>query len=208
MRAVARQGELWPGQPARLAHNMSAPPRSLVAFRPLRSPRKPPGAAPRDCVEPGLRWVLRIEFDHLARERLGARGAALYDGEAGLSPSPVRLHGGWAPIGRIRLAAAIALLRRAQEGGNADPLALVAVAPEMLADELRERCARVPVRGLPALAMISPRDAVERGRCFDAERALAVLTRTSGSTFDSSAQPVAGPALLERGLACDLWEPL
>jgi hypothetical protein len=187
---------------------MSAPPRSLVAFRPLRSPGKPPGAAPRNCVEPGLRWVLRIEFDFLARERLGARGAALYSGKAGLSPSPVRAQGGWAPIARIRLAAAVALLREAQGHTNADPLALAAIAPELLADELRERCARLPLLGLPALAMVSPRDAIERGRCFDAGRALAVLTRISGTTFDLAARPVAGPALLDRGFACDLWEPL
>ena len=171
-------------EPQPLLHNMSAPPRTVITFRPLRA--LGPEAGPEADPASGLRWLSRLAPAELirVRRRKGAPG------------DDVRL--------RLSLARA-----QAEQAGLPPPrrlpIAIARLPLEAVADALRALAADVPLAslGLPAFGLLLPARGEPRPHEGSVRLTVAVLARRRGGVFVRDAAPLA-PASLE-GPALDLW---
>ncbi|MCC6772465.1 MAG: hypothetical protein IT360_14820 [Gemmatimonadaceae bacterium] len=182
---------------APLLHNMSAPPRSVLTFRPV----VPVGDAgdPSPTLGTGMRWRCRV--------RLGERDQALVDGLGAERAAQVASepdHGG----GRRVLALALA-----EEEGGATPSDALwdrvwALPAEALADELCAVALRVDLAalGYPRFGLFLREDGGARPSEPSLRVALALLARKRGRVFLREAEPLAPHTIT--ALGWDLWVPL
>lgn len=191
----ARAGGAGAAEPRQRLHNMSAPPRATISYRPLPGPGDSRGGAQPGI---GLRRVCRIDVaGHFWPLPQGVgRDIAHYAlWQHTLEPQ------------RRLLAQALA-----EEGGAETPEAeLAARVAAMAADAVLEALREVALRadldalGLPAFGLLHPArgpSAVAATGCM--RLAAAVLARRRGGIFLRAADPLPLSSVTE---ALDLWTP-
>lgn len=209
--ARSPQERAWPGA----VHNMSAPPRSTVCFRPYGAGDRAASSQASIGSGGGLRWMLRVQPDALLeaclpevhgrmaelRAQALACGQAKQREQAALAVSRVRL---------LRLAGLTTLAGRLAGASDMPPPDMLARAPlETLLDRLADLATRLPVpESLPALALAERPGGKYPIRATSTEPAatLWVLTHLNGRTFDRDSLPLLAPDLAEGG-AWDLYAP-
>jgi hypothetical protein len=168
-------------EPQPLLHHMSAPPRTVITFRPLRAlgPEGGPEADPAS----GLRWLSRLTPAELIRVR-PRKGA---------------------PGDDVRLRLSLARAQVELPPPRRLPIAIARLPLEAVADALRALAADVPLAslGLPAFGLLLLARGERRPHEGSVRLTVAVLARRRGSVFLRDAAPLA-PASLE-GPALDLW---
>ena len=213
-------------RPLGLAHNMSAPPRSTVSFRPYGTAQVGSTASTTHEEGGNLRWVFRAQVDLLLKARRLApasrnrprrhtsAASAPTRAPEGQSPQaePVRTRGrprtaeaGADPVVRARRLAGLVLLaaEQASEPGLPGLAALAGEPAEALLDRLADLAGRLPPpQGLPALAVAEPAsDATpKRAGSPDVLAVLWVLTHINGHTFDRDGLPLLVPDLAAGGI--------
>jgi hypothetical protein len=188
-----------------LARNMSAPPRSMVSFRPY-------GA---EVVEPyvmnghGLGLRLRADPDSLIKaqrpslnRRMGTlRRQALACGRAKNQP------GAAAAIAELRVLRLNGLVGIAAGLAGEPAVGLEGLPQEALLDRLTDLSHRLPLTDLPAMGLVEPVTAQSppwpRQAC-DPLATLWLLTHMNGRTFDRDGLPMPAAGLAE-GRAYDLY---
>lgn len=180
-------------------HNMSAPPRALINFRPVQASgrSKPAGTGQTGAGTSGLRWLCRI--DVINRFWPEPPGMAR-DTAEGLDWTFTR-----EPERRL-LAQALAEERGFAEADEALSSEVAALPAEDVFDRLRDLARRVDLvaLSLPRMALLLP--ASPRGRrpeTSDMRLAVAVLTRRRGTVFLRDADPI---PLGQVYWPLDLWE--
>lgn len=198
-----------------LIHNMSAPPRSTVSFRPYGLSESTPSTPPPAEKTCGLKWVLRADPDALLRSvlpevtarmrDLRREGLAHEQDKAGASRNIARLRG-------LRLAGLITIAAGlAGEESPWDGLAPDEMPVEALQDRLADLAGRLPPAPawMPAMAIaesLAAGGARSDPGSTDALAVLWVLTRINGRTFDRQGFPHL-PADIAKGGAYDLYVP-
>jgi hypothetical protein len=181
MRSDAGSGQL---------HNMSAPPRTTVAFRPVAARSRAPAETSTESPtaagagENGLRWLLRIDLiNHF------------WPVEPGLGRDPAE--GVFWPQTREPERRTLARAWTLERGLPADDPATAgrvsALLAELVSDELREVARRQDPSAwnLPAMALLTPASAGrQRPASHDVLLAITVLARTRGSVFLRAAEPL------------------
>ena len=200
-----------------LIHNMSAPPRSTVSFRPYGladSTPSTPAPAEKTC---GLKWVLRADPDALLNSALPditsrmrdlrheALALARGQDKAAASRNIARLRG-LRLAGLITIAASLAGEESSWDGFAPDELPA-----EALQDRLADLASRLPSppAWMPAMAIaesLAGGGARSDSGSTDALAVLWVLTRINGRTFDREGFPHL-PADIAEGGAYDLYVP-
>lgn len=188
-------------------HNMSAPPRSKMTVKPLRTEtremtiRSGPAASSSSS---GLAWVMRIDLDRLIEESLPDFHSWVADGDVGqICAGPggrnitsSRIRAGETPTGdhylRLRCCVVIARLAAGIDNSvsNARVEELRKQPHEALCDELRTLNAAIDPTplDLPALGMMTRPDGTDRAWETNPARVFYALSRLSGSTFVEAAQ--------------------
>ena len=198
-----------------LAHNMSAPPRSTVSFRPYGTTSATTPADALNGAGGGLRWIYRAHPDavlkvHLPaleesmdRLRASALGKAQDKNREAAAEAVTRIR-------VLRLAGLVTLAAGlAGERGMPSLDVLAGQPAEVLLDRLVDLADRMPVaRSLPALAYAESWGGMNLGRTADSDphATLWVLTHVNGRTFDRDGPPLLAPDLLQGG-AWDLFVP-
>lgn len=199
-----------------VAHNMSAPPRSTVSFRPYGARA---GKATKTGVMPasaGLRHLLRADPDVLlaaclpdTARRLRAWQREWLAAASGQNPAAASAHS--TRLCALRLAGLVALAASLAVGAPAAVVADLAEEPlEALQDRLADLAGRLPSSpALPAMAVAESLagDASRGGPgTTDALAVLWALTHLNGRTFDRHGPPILAPDLAAGG-AWDLFAP-
>lgn len=198
-----------------LARNMSAPPRSIVSFRPYGTTRSTSPAQARNGAGGGLRWLLRARPDTvlaLCLPDLHARMGGLREGalEQARGGNREAAAGIVTEIRSLRLAGLVTVAAGlAGRRGLPAPDALAKEPAESLLDRLEELARHLsPVSTLPAMAVAERSSGHKPGRtkAGDAHAALWVLTHLNGRTFDRDGLPLLAPDMAEGG-TWDLFTP-
>ena len=181
-------------------HNMSAPPRTLINFRPVqaRGRSKPTPTEQADKGTSGLRWLCRIDVINRFWPVPPGMGR---DPAEGIEWASTR-----EPDRRL-LAQALAEERGVAEADEALCSEIAALPAEDVFDRLREVAQRVDlvVLSLPRMALLLPASpASRRPEASDMRLAVAVLTRRRGTVFLRDADPI---PLAQVYRPLDLWEP-
>lgn len=200
-----------------LIHNMSAPPRSTVSFRPYGLAESTPSAPPPAETTCGLKWVLRADPDALLRSALPDVTARMRDlrhealalaqeqDKAAASRNIARLRG-------LRLAGLITIAASlASEASPWDGLAPDELPVEALQDRLADLASRLPPPPpwMPAMAIaesLAGGGARSDPGSTDALAVLWALTHINGRTFDLEGPPHLAADIAEGG-AYDLYVP-
>ena len=175
---------------ARVAHNMSAPPKTTLTFAPL-TPWGKPGIGWEDAItaSTGLAFVCRIDLTTLLpkkhlekadRDNLLRAALAYAQAEA---------------AGRKRASAAA--------------LAAVMTKPiETVADELRDLVSGEPLQavGLPAFGIFAGFRDSQRPAVTSLRQAVAILSRRRGKVFLRNSDPIIWEAFADPHM--DLWTPV
>jgi hypothetical protein len=181
-------------------HNMSAPPRSLINFRPIQPSgrSKATGTGQAGMGTSGLRWLCRIDVINRFWPEPPGMGRDPAEGvDWTLTREPER---------RL-LAQALAEERGVAEADEALSSEIAALPAEDVFDRLREVAQRVDlvVLSLPRMALLLPASpASRRPEASDMRLAVAVLTRRRGTVFLRDADPI---PLAQVYRPLDLWEP-
>lgn len=199
-----------------VAHNMSAPPRSTVSFRPYGARA---GKANTTGVTPasaGLRHLLRADPDALLAARLPdtARRLRAWQREglaAASGPDPAAARSDSTRLYALRLAGLVVLASSLAAGAPTAVVADLAEEPlEALQDRLADLAGRLPPSpALPAMAVAASLagDSSRGGPgATDALAVLWALTHLNGRTFDRHGPPILAPDLAAGG-AWDLFAP-
>ena len=181
-------------------HNMSAPPRTLINFRPVQSSggSKTSGTDQAGTGTSGLRWLCRIDvINHFwpVPPGIGRDPAEGLDWTLTQEPE------------RRLLAQALAEERGLAQADAALSCEVAALPPEGVFDRLRDVARRVDLvaLSLPRMALLLPASlAGRRPETSDMRLAVAVLTRRRGTVFLRDADPIPLGQVLRR---FDLWEP-
>jgi hypothetical protein len=207
-------------------HNMSAPPRSKMTVKPLRTETRAMAIRSGHAASSsssGLAWVMRIDLDRLIEEHLPDFHSWIADGElrpgrsapapgdATLPPTgsvPVMLSGDHHL--RLRCCVVIARLPAGIDCSvsNARVEELRKQPHEALCDELRTLNAAIDPTplDLPALGMMTRPDGTDRAWETNPARVFYALSRLSGNTFvRSGSAMIAGD--MSRNITFDLWLP-
>jgi hypothetical protein len=204
-------------QAGRLAHNMSAPPRSTVSFRPYglaQSTASAPAPSGQTC---GLQWLLRADPDALLKAALPDIAQRMQDlrqealsqargkDKQAASKNIAKLRS-LRLAGLVSLAADLAGVESGPGGTASDRQPL-----ETLQDSLTDLASRLPdpPAWLPALAIaesLAGGGARSDAGSTDTLAVLWALTRINGRTFDREGIPHL-PADLAEGGAYDLYVP-
>ncbi|MBM3151878.1 MAG: hypothetical protein FJ189_00260 [Gammaproteobacteria bacterium] len=204
------------GEHADLAHNMSAPPRSTVSFRPYGTAVESTGKIGVTPGAAGLRHVLRADPDALLAARLPDTVRRMRALRAdGLDAARGRYRqGARASIARVRalrLAGLVTLASSFEAGAPAVVVEDLADQPlEALQDRLADLAGRLPpCPALPAMAVAESLAGGVSGSVPGSTDVLAVLwtlTHLNGRTFDRDGLPILAPDLAEGG-AWDFYAP-
>ena len=204
-----------PSQP--LAHNMSAPPRSTVTFRPYGSANATASAPSPSAETCGLKWLLRADPDALLKDALPDVARRMRE----LRHEALSLAQGQDKAAASRNIAAVRALRigglaslaarLAGEGSALDGVDPCKEPLEALLDRLADLAERLPdpPPELPALAIaesLAGGGARSDPGSTDALAVLWVLTRINGRTFDREGLSHLPPDIAEGG-AYDLYVP-
>ena len=185
-----------------VVHNMSCPPRTCIAVRPLRVQERPrtgyQSGHAMACAS-GLQLVTRVSVDHLFREWFPAFRSSNKNTDvaywanrkrpASRAPDTVNL--------RLRCLVVLSRLAIGDISGVTHRLvhALAGVSTESLETAYIENTARLDPRvyGLPAFGLVQPgggHDSMAMSFDLEPTRALAVLSRTAGTVFSAARTPV------------------
>lgn len=199
-----------------VAHNMSAPPRSTVSFRPYGVRANKAAKTGMTPESAGLRHVLRADPDALlsarlpdTAHRLRALQSAWLEATGGRDSQEARPNS--TDLCALRLAGLVALASSLAAGTPAAGVAALAEEPlEALQDRLADLAGRLPPSpALPAMALAESLTGGLSGRSPSSTDALAVLwalTHLNGRTFDRNGPPILAPDLAAGG-AWDLFAP-
>ena len=183
-------------------HNMSCPPRTRIAIRPLgiheQSRSLRPGEHAQACAS-GLQLVTRLSVDRLIREWFPAFRVANKNADVVYWADRKTLKGRATNMANLRLRCLVVLSRLAigeiSEVTRRSVYALVDVSTESLETAYIENTVWLDPRacGLPAFGLVHL-DADHDSRAFPFElepaRALAFLSRSAGTVFSADRTPV------------------
>lgn len=200
-----------------LIHNMSAPPRSTVSFRPYGLAESTPSTPPPAEKTCGLKLVLRADPDALLRSALPDITARMRD----LRHEALALARGQdkaaasrniAMLRRLRLSGLIAIAASlVGEKSSWDGFVTEELPVEALQDRLADLASRLPPppTWMPEMAIVEPLasgGARSDPGSTDALAVLWMLTRINGRTFDRKGLPHL-PADIAVGGSYDLYVP-
>ena len=188
------RASMVPREPLRSLHNMSAPPRATISFRPVTQRAEAQDEQPAT----GLRWVCRIDVPAVfwpLPEGVGRDVAQHADWQQTLEPQ------------RRLLAQALAEEAGLERPGAALAIRVDAMPAEAVLDALRDVALRAdPVAlGLPTFGLLRPARGTKSRQSTDRMRlAVAVLARRRGGIFVRAADPLPPASVNE---PFDLWTP-
>lgn len=200
-----------------LAHNMSAPPRSTVTFRPYGSSNAPTSTSPPSAEACGLKWLLRADPDTLIKNSLPEVAGRMRE----LRHEALSMAQGQDKAAAAQKIAAVRALRiggllslaanLVGEDCASDNFAPGEEPLEALLDRLADLASRLPTPPavLPALAIaesLAGGGARSASGSTDVLAVLWTLTRINGRTFDREGLPHLPHDLAEGG-TYDLYVP-